>query len=130
MPWPALPAALDALDQLSDQGLAVSIISVGEIFEGAYAFPDPATQLQTFRGYLAHFIALDLTDPIMEVFARNRASLRHQGNLIPDLDLLIAATALTHDLILMTRNRRHFRVSPTCSSTNRAERRFASRERM
>ena len=37
-----------------------------------------------------------------------RAFLRRQGQLIPDLDLLIAATALAHDLTLVTRNRRHF----------------------
>jgi predicted nucleic acid-binding protein len=34
--------------------------------------------------------------------------LRSRGLLIPDLDLFIAATALEHDLILLSRNRRHF----------------------
>jgi predicted nucleic acid-binding protein len=37
-----------------------------------------------------------------------RAALRQQGLLIPDMDLLIAATALEHDLTLVTRNQRHF----------------------
>jgi predicted nucleic acid-binding protein len=44
----------------------------------------------------------------MTTFARTRAGLRARGILIPDLDLLIAATALEHDLTLLTRNRRHF----------------------
>jgi len=44
----------------------------------------------------------------MRHFARVRSLLRRQGNLIPDLDLLIAATALEHELVLLTRNRRHF----------------------
>lgn len=34
------------------------------------------------------------------------------GNLIPDLDLLIASTALEHALVLLTRNRRHFQRIP------------------
>ncbi len=34
------------------------------------------------------------------------------GNLIPDLDLLIAATAFEHRLVLLTRNRRHFERTP------------------
>ena len=38
--------------------------------------------------------------------------LRRQGQLIPDLDLLIAATALAHDLTLVTRNRHHFERIP------------------
>jgi tRNA(fMet)-specific endonuclease VapC len=41
-------------------------------------------------------------------FARIRGTLRAQGALIPAPDLLIAATALTYDLTLVTRNRRHF----------------------
>ena len=47
-------------------------------------------------------------EAVMLRFARMRSELRRQGNLIPDFDLLIAATALEHDLILMTRNTRHF----------------------
>jgi tRNA(fMet)-specific endonuclease VapC len=48
----------------------------------------------------------------MEVFARTRADLRRSGQLIADLDLLIAATALHHDLTLLTRNVRHFARIP------------------
>lgn len=48
----------------------------------------------------------------MELFARTRAGLRRQGMLIPDLDLLIAATALSFDLTLLTRNTRHFARIP------------------
>ena len=43
----------------------------------------------------------------MEIFARTRGELRRDGRLIPDLDLLIAATAIHHDLTLVTRNVRH-----------------------
>ncbi len=100
------------LERLSQDGLAVSIVSFGEIYEGAYLFPNPETHLQTFRRFLAGFTVLGLTEATMAIFARTRAQLRQQGNLIPDLDLLIAATALHHDLALMTRNLRHFQRIP------------------
>ncbi len=48
----------------------------------------------------------------MDQFAVLRADLRRRGQLIPDLDLLIAATALSHDLALLTRNVRHFARIP------------------
>jgi predicted nucleic acid-binding protein len=48
----------------------------------------------------------------MERFAYLRAELRRRGQLFPDLDLLIAATALQHDLTLLTRNVRHFNRIP------------------
>ena len=48
----------------------------------------------------------------MEIFGQTRSELRRRGQLIPDLDLLIAATAVHHELILMTRNVRHFARVP------------------
>jgi tRNA(fMet)-specific endonuclease VapC len=103
-----IPTATEPLAQLSDDGMAISIVTLGEVLEGAYLFPDPAAQLTRFRQFLADFPVVTLTEPIMERFARQRATLRQRGMLIPDFDLLIAATALHHDLTLLTRNARHF----------------------
>ncbi len=41
------------------------------------------------------------------VFATEKARLRRHGILIPDFDLLIGATALTHDMTLVTNNEKH-----------------------
>ena len=38
--------------------------------------------------------------------------LKQKGRLISDADILIAATALTHDLILVTNNTAHFQRVP------------------
>jgi tRNA(fMet)-specific endonuclease VapC len=102
--------AIRTLNRLSGDGLAVSIIAVAEVYEGAFRAPNPEAMLASFREFLASYPTLHLTDPIVERFPRMRAALRQrqQGQLIPDMDLLIAATALTHDLDLVTRNVRHF----------------------
>jgi tRNA(fMet)-specific endonuclease VapC len=104
-----IPAALGTLQQLSDPGVAVSIVS---LFEGAYGFADPPRLLAGYREFLATYPVLPLTDPIMDVFAASRARLRRAGLLIPDFDLAIAATAVHHDLTLVTRNLRHFSRLP------------------
>lgn len=100
--------AQQTLARLSDEELAVSIVAVAEVYEGAFATPDPQHALAGLREFLGDFIIVPLTDPIVEHFARLRAALRQQGQLIPDMDLLIAATALEQDLTLITRNVRHF----------------------
>ncbi len=102
------PRVVDTLEQLSSQGVGVSIISYGEFFEGAFGFPEPARLLNEYRQFLATFTLLPLTDAIMAVFAEIRSTLRQQGLLIPDLDLLIGATAIHHDLVLLSGNQRHF----------------------
>lgn len=103
-----VPAARAVLDRLSGDGLAVSLVSLGELFEGAHRSPDPARHLASLKGFLTGYTMLTLSEPIMEVFAASRARLRRSGLLIPDFDLLIAATAIHHDLTLLTRNLRHF----------------------
>ena len=55
---------------------------------------------------------LPLDDAVMGRFTCVHAELRRRSQLIPDLDLLIAATALHHDLSLLTRNVRHFHRTP------------------
>jgi predicted nucleic acid-binding protein len=61
-----------------------------------------------FQRFLRGVAVLPLTRTIMRRFARLRGQLRTQGLTVQDPDLLIAATALTHDLTLVTRNLRHF----------------------
>lgn len=97
---------------LRDQGLAVSSITIGEVLDGTYRTTDTVASLVAYRRFLARFAVLDVTDVVADTFAFLRAGLRKQGNLIPDLDLLIAATALVHDLALLTRNERHFARVP------------------
>lgn len=49
-------------------------------------------------------IDLQALDRAAEIYAE----LFRQGALVEDADLLIAAMALVHDLVLVTRNQRHF----------------------
>lgn len=103
-----IPSAVRTLEHLSSDGIAVSIVSYGELFEGAFGSPEPELVLNSHRQFLATFPLLPLTDTTMAVFARIRGELRRHGLLIPDFDLLIGATAIQHDLALVTGNQRHF----------------------
>ena len=102
-------SAVQTLRELAPQGLAVSIISVAELYEGAYGQVDPAAHLSTLRTFLRAFTTLTITDSIADRFARVRARLRREGRAPPDFDLLIGATALDEGLEVLTRNVRHFR---------------------
>lgn len=100
-----------ALARLCPEGISISWVTVGEIYEGAYGKSDPQAALAAYREFLQPFPILDLNDPIMERFAQVRADLRRRGQIIPDLDLLAAATALHYDLTVLTSDR-HFQRVP------------------
>lgn len=106
-------AAVDTLLQLAPQGLALSLISYGELYEGAYFSRDPQAALAALEAFLAGKELLPLTPAIMERFALVRGRLsRKLRQQIGDMDLLIAATALQHGLILLTRNLKDFQNIP------------------
>lgn len=101
-------ATASLLARLAPVGLSISIVSLGEIFEGATRAGSSEEHAQTLRQFLDGYKVIGLSEESMRVFGRVRATLRQQGNLIPDMDLLIASTALRHNLTLITRNLRHF----------------------
>jgi predicted nucleic acid-binding protein len=74
-----VPTAVQLLAGLRGDGLAVSIISYGELFAGALSAPDPATELARFRTFLARLTLVSLDDAIMEIFARTRGELRRDA---------------------------------------------------
>jgi predicted nucleic acid-binding protein len=53
---------------------------------------------------------LGLNAEIAERFAALRVDLRSRGQLIPDHDMWIAATAIMHDLVLLTRDQHFDRI--------------------
>jgi tRNA(fMet)-specific endonuclease VapC len=93
-------------------GMAVSLITYGEVYEGIYFSQKPDRQKADFERFLQGVTLLSLTEEIMQHFARLRGQLRSSGQLIGDADLLIAATAIQHNLTLLTFNTRHFQRIP------------------
>lgn len=100
------------LHSLLPDGLAISAVTFGEIFEGIYYGRNPGQNAAIFRGFLHGVNVLDVNRTVARRFARIRGDLRQRGQLIGDADLLIASTALVHDLTLVTRNLRHFQRVP------------------
>jgi predicted nucleic acid-binding protein len=80
----------------------------GELYEGILGSTNPDEHEHQFREFLRIADVLPFTATTMQCFARIRMDLRARGMLIRDADLLIAATAMTEDLTLVTGNLRHF----------------------
>ena len=58
------------------------------------------------------FSVLNLDNSIIEVYCKIYHKLKDEGNLLPDADLLIAATAIGHGLILETKDAHFQRLKP------------------
>ena len=96
------------LKELEPQGLGLSVVSAAELWEGAYFSRDPKRSQETLKGFLSGVDILGLDEEICKRFGQLRGSMRKRGQTIGDFDLLIATTALRHNLTLLTNNRKHF----------------------
>lgn len=106
-------SALLTLRELAPEGLALSVVSYGELYQGATYGREPVSALEALHDFVAGKDLLPVTASIAARFGILRGHLpRHLRQQIGDMDLLIAATALTHDLTLLTRNRRDFQHVP------------------
>ncbi|MBA2468035.1 MAG: type II toxin-antitoxin system VapC family toxin [Chloroflexia bacterium] len=86
------------------QEVATSVLVYNEVTEYNKSFPDVARRQEQLRRLLREVSPYVLTFAILERYADLRRSLRppHGPSQIGDIDTLIAATALEHDLILVT----------------------------
>lgn len=104
--------ALELIDSLGPYRPAISIVTFAEVYEGIYFGSDPTYFEMSFLRYLDVADVIGITEDVARQWALLKGSLRQTGRLIPPQDLFIAATALHHDLVLVTRNLRHFERIP------------------
>jgi tRNA(fMet)-specific endonuclease VapC len=98
------------IQEFDAQGLALSFISLAELYEGVFYSRDPGKGEAGLRAFLRGVELLGLDDETTRIFGRERGRLRAQGQIISDFDLLIGATAIRHGLTILTNNRRHFEL--------------------
>jgi tRNA(fMet)-specific endonuclease VapC len=98
--------ALHLLDRLSPAGIAISVITYMEVYQGVLVNPDRIRAERKFDDFLAAVPIASFSVQIARRCARLRAELQRQRKRVCPraLDLLTAATALEHDLVLVTRN--------------------------
>lgn len=93
--------------------LAVSVITVGELRAGVLVADDVETRdrrLSTLTAALT-LEPLPIDGEVADAWARLRVSLREAGRRMPVNDSWIAATALAHDVPLVTQDRDHVAVA-------------------
>lgn len=98
------------LKELRSSGIAVSIISLAELYEGVYSSKDPAKSQKILDEFLTQFETTYVDEETCKIFGKQRGKLRRMGRTGIDFDLLIASTCLRWNLTLLTNNRKHFEL--------------------
>lgn len=100
------------IDHIEQNRLSISIITLAELYEGAFHRSHPQAVIDVIESRIRRYAVLPVTEEVCLRFAEVRADLRRRGHPHPEFDLLIAATALAHDLTLVTHNTKDFANIP------------------
>ena len=101
-----IPPAIELLDGLAQEGLAISVITYMEVYQGVERSPNPEVARAKLTAFLDTVPVIAFESAIADRCARLRETLRQQGKRVNSraLDLIIASTAIEHELTLVTRN--------------------------
>jgi tRNA(fMet)-specific endonuclease VapC len=96
------------LEELRGQGLAISAVSLAEMWEGVHYSRDPQESERQLHDFLRRVSLVGIDAETCNSLGKERGRLRALGKRIGDFDLMVGVTARQHDLTLLTNNRRHF----------------------
>lgn len=94
-------------------GVNISVLTYGEIQVGLrrkHAQKQKELFIELLEVYQVNMI--DVDHKVVQKFADLKYDLLNQGEFVGDIDTLIAATALVHNLSIYTANRKHFQKIP------------------
>ena len=91
--------------------IEISLITYYEIVGGLLA-KIALKQLTVFEDFVAENIVVPMTDKSAKISGELYSLLRQSGNIIDDIDLLIAGIAIENDMTLVTNNESHFERIP------------------
>jgi len=91
-----------------NDALKVSVISLMELYYGAFKSERIAGNLAKVRKIEQHLETVPVGIEVAEIFGMLKSDMESKGMRLDDFDLIIASSALAHNLILVTNNLRHF----------------------
>ncbi|MEJ5261670.1 MAG: type II toxin-antitoxin system VapC family toxin [Ignavibacterium sp.] len=94
--------------QLKPGDIAISSISLAELYYGAYKSLNFTKNLVALQEFLIPFKILEFNNDDAFVYGKIRKDLEAKGKIIGAMDLLIASIALSRRLVLVTNNTREF----------------------
>lgn len=97
---------LEKVEKAGYENCFVSEITIGELLYGAYYSDRVEKHLKEAEKTRQLFEVIPINEAL-DFFAKEKARLRREGNLIHDFDLLIGSTSVHFNMIMVTGNEKH-----------------------
>jgi len=88
--------------------IKISAVTLMELYYGAYKSKKVANNLAKIKTIENTFEIIPVSRELVEIFGVLKSGLEKIGKPLDDFDLILASTAMSHSLTIVTNNEKHF----------------------
>jgi len=103
------PVAEKNLRRYYHDPIKLCIVTLMELYYGAYKSQKVTSNLAKIKTLENTLEILPLGQVMVEIFGKQKSHLEKSGTPLDDFDLILGCCALSHNLILVTNNTKHFK---------------------
>ncbi|MDM8557955.1 type II toxin-antitoxin system VapC family toxin [Candidatus Parabeggiatoa sp. HSG14] len=109
---------LERFEAISDEKICISVITFAELIYGVERSSSTKINLPIVKSFVSCLSVLPWDNEAAEYYGKLRVFLERKGTPIGNMDLMIAAHALSKNLTVVTNNTRHFEKIPQLQIEN------------
>ena len=100
------------IEKRANLSIYVSSLTLCELYRGAFLSANPEVEEKNILDLLASTEFVSINKEACKIFGKNNAYLSKIGKITQEIDLMISSIAISKDLVLVTRNKKHFENIP------------------
>ena len=106
------PKAVKLIAKIAQEGFVISVITLAEYLVGCYKSTRPEKNIQNFENFLNSndISVIEIDSNTAYTYAQKMSTLEQKGQKISGFDMLIAATAISNKLILVSGDKAFERI--------------------
>ena len=99
---------VDAINNLENEELYITYITLCELYKGVYLSNKQDYELKIIYDFINNIDLIDFNVEACDFFGSEYARLSKEGKMTQESDLMIASIAKVNDMVIITRNKKHF----------------------
>jgi len=100
------------IEKRANLSIYISSLTLCELYRGAFLSANPEVEEKNILDLLASTEFVSINKEACKIFGKNNAYLSKIGKITQEIDLMISSIAISKDLVLVTRNKKHFENIP------------------
>lgn len=93
---------------INNNEIFITPLTLCELFRGAFLSNNPEIKISLIKDLTDSFTILGFNEKVCLEYGKIYAQLSKKGKIIENIDIMIGCFAKVNDLILVTRNKKHF----------------------